>query len=64
MVLEANPKPDLKRNDGSATSLVSAGLAALGMTYEDLVLSILANRVADYLFRIPRAAPQLMEMVQ
>jgi D-alanine-D-alanine ligase len=64
MVLEANPKPDLKRPDGRATSLVSAGLVALGMSYEDLILSILANRLADYLFRIPRAAPQLMEMVQ
>lgn len=64
MVLEANPKPDLKRSDGRATSLVSAGLTEQGMSYEDLVHSILANRLADYFFRIPRAAPQLMEMVQ
>jgi D-alanine-D-alanine ligase len=64
IVLEANPKPDLKRPDGAATSLVSAGLSEHGMCYEDLILSILGNRLADYLFRIPRAAPQLMEMVQ
>jgi D-alanine-D-alanine ligase len=64
MVLEANPKPDLKRPDATATSLVSAGLVEHAMSYEDLILSILANRLADYLFRIPKAAPHLMEMVQ
>lgn len=64
MVLEANPKPDLKRPDGGATSLVCAGLSEHGMNYEDLILSILVNRLADYMFRIPKAAPHLMEMVQ
>ncbi len=64
MVLEANPKPDLKRPDGKATSLVCAGLPEHGMNYEDLVLSILVNRLADYIFRTPKAAPHLMEMVQ
>jgi D-alanine-D-alanine ligase len=64
MVLEANPKPDLKRPDGKTTSLVSAGLAEQAMCYQDLILSILANRISDYLFRIPKAAPRLMEMAQ
>jgi D-alanine-D-alanine ligase len=64
MVLEANPKPDLKRPDGAATSLVCAGLGEHAMGYEDLILSILVNRLADYMFRIPKAAPHLMELVQ
>jgi D-alanine-D-alanine ligase len=64
MVLEANPKPDLKRPDGTMMSFVAAGLGDAGMSYEDLILSILANRLADYLFRIPKAAPHLMELVQ
>ena len=64
MVLEANPKPDLKRPDGKATSLVCAGLPEHRMSYEDLILSILVNRLADYIFRIPKAAPHLLEMMQ
>jgi D-alanine-D-alanine ligase len=64
MLLEANPKPDLKRPQPAATSLVAAGLAVEGMSYEDLVLSVLANRLADYLFRIPEAAPQLVELAR
>ncbi len=64
MVLEANPKPDLKRPDGKGTSLVCAGLSEHAMSYEDLILSILANRLADYLFRIPKAAPHLLELAR
>lgn len=48
-VLEANPKPDLKAPQGDKTSLVCAGLAAEGMSYDDLVLGILADRL-DILF--------------
>jgi D-alanine-D-alanine ligase len=48
-VLEANPKPDLKRPTGDRLSLVCAGLAEHGMSYDDLVLSLLAERV-DVLF--------------
>ena len=48
-VLEANPKPDLKAPEGDKTSLVCAGLAAEGMSYDDLVLGLLADRL-DVLF--------------
>ena len=48
-VLEANPKPDLKRPTERATSLVCAGLPAAGMNYDDLILSLLADRL-DLLF--------------
>jgi D-alanine-D-alanine ligase len=48
-VLEANPKPDLKAPDAKATSLIGAGLDRLGMTYDDLILSIFANRAAELL---------------
>lgn len=44
-VLEANPKPDLKEPSEGVTSLVSIGLAAEGMTYDDLILSLFANRI-------------------
>lgn len=48
-VLEANPKPDLKRPSGDKLSLVCAGLAEHGMSYDDLILSLLADRI-DILF--------------
>jgi D-alanine-D-alanine ligase len=48
-VLEANPKPDLKRPTGDKLSLVCAGLAEYGMSYDDLILSLLADRM-DVLF--------------
>ena len=48
-VLEANPKPDLKAPSTQQTNLVCAGLDQVGMSYDDLVLSILADRV-DLLF--------------
>ncbi len=48
-VLEANPKPDLKAPSPGVTSLVSLGLAQHGMTYDDLILSLLAGRVDQLL---------------
>jgi D-alanine-D-alanine ligase len=47
-VLEANPKPDLKRPTENVTSLVALGLAEYGMSYNDLIFSLLADRL-DYL---------------
>lgn len=44
-ILEANPKPDLKYASQGVTSLVAAGLADVGMTYDDLILSMLADRL-------------------
>lgn len=48
-ILEANPKPDLKRPDNKAVSLVCVGLGQRCMSYEDLVLSLLADRLEFYL---------------
>ncbi len=48
-VLEANPKPDLKRPTNGVTSLVAMGLKEYGMSYDDLLLGLLADRL-DYLF--------------
>lgn len=55
MVLEANVKPDLTRPTGDATSLVCAGLYEHGMEYDDLILSLLADRL-DVLLTHRRAA--------
>lgn len=48
-ILEANPKPDLKQPGGGKTSLVCAGLSQIGMDYDDLILSLIADRI-DLLF--------------
>ena len=45
-VLEANPKPDLAAPSTKSTSLIAAGLARNGMTYDDLILSVFADRAA------------------
>ena len=47
-VLEANPKPDLKYPGENVTSLVALGLAEYEMSYNDLIFSLLADRL-DYL---------------
>ncbi len=44
-VLEANPKPDLKAPASDRLSLVCAGLPAHGMSYDDLILSLIADRI-------------------
>ena len=48
-LLEANPKPDLKAPKENKTNLVCASLAEYGMSYDDLILSLLADRI-DLLF--------------
>ena len=45
-VLEANPKPDLAAPNSSSTSLICAGLPRYGLSYDDLILSIFADRAA------------------
>jgi D-alanine-D-alanine ligase len=54
-ILEANPKPDLKMPARGVTSLISAGLAEAGLDYDDLILSLLADRL-DFLFAHRRGA--------
>ena len=48
-VLEVNPKPDIKKPTGQATSIVCCGLQQCGMDYDDLILSLFADRI-DRLF--------------
>src|SRR5262245_17628435 len=47
-ILEANPKPDLKRPTKDVTSLIAEGLPEAGMDYDDLILSLFADRL-DFL---------------
>lgn len=54
-VLEANPKPDLKAPTGDKISLVCSHLHAVDMSYDDLILSLLADRL-DLLFSQRRNA--------
>lgn len=44
-VLETNPKPDLMRPHGDKVSLVCHGLAREGMSYTDLIQSLVFNRL-------------------
>ncbi|MEM9625028.1 MAG: D-alanyl-alanine synthetase [Pseudomonadota bacterium] len=53
-VLEANPKPDLAAPRENSTSIICSGLAEEGMTYDDLILSLIADRI-DMLFSQRRA---------
>jgi D-alanine-D-alanine ligase len=62
-ILEANPKPDLKRPDKAATSLISAGLSQAGLDYDDLILSLLADRLATLLGRGARTASHISELL-
>lgn len=63
-VLEANPKPDLKKPTENATSLVCTALPSLGMDYDDLILTILADRL-DLLLRPRRGiASHLMALLE
>ena len=48
-ILEVNPKPDIKKPSGDLTSIVCCGLQACGMDYDDLILSLFADRI-DRLF--------------
>lgn len=52
-VLEANPKPDLKAPTAEKTSLVCASLQTYGMSYDDLIFSLIADRI-DLLFACRR----------
>lgn len=47
-ILEANPKPDLKRPKDGVTNLISDGLTEHGMDYDDLIFSLFASRL-DFL---------------
>jgi len=56
-ILEANPKPDLKRPCASSTSLVCTGLSIqLGWSYEDLIAACLVDR----LWQLEQAKPHML----
>ena len=62
-VLEANPKPDLAKPTSRKTSIVCVGLGGSGMDYDDLILSLLAERI-DLVFRRGRGSPHhLIELL-
>jgi D-alanine-D-alanine ligase len=62
-VLEANPKPDLKAPAEGVTSLVSIGLPEFGMTYDDLIMSVFADRVDALLSQRRGSADRLARLI-
>ena len=62
-VLEANPKPDLAAPRPERTSLIATGLAAHDMTYDDLIHSLLADRIDLLLSQRRGAAKQLSDLL-
>ena len=63
-ILEANPKPDLKYPTVEVTNLVCAGLADTGMDYDDLILALLANRLAGLLGHRRAWSGHILELLQ
>lgn len=61
-LLEANPKPDLKFPTKDVTSVVCVGLRDQGMDYDDLILSLLGNRLDFLLNHRRQQVPQLIEL--
>jgi D-alanine-D-alanine ligase len=62
-VLEANPKPDLKMPGPNVTSLVCIGLPRLGMTYDDLIMSVFADRIDVLLSERRGVADRLARLI-
>ncbi len=64
-VLETNPKPDLKAptKDG-VISIISAGLAQYGMSYDDLILSLLADKVDVLMSRRRGSIHHLLSLLE
>jgi len=63
-VLEANPKPDLKYPKDGQVSLITTGLAQHGMSYDDLILSLLVNRVDFLVTRRPSGASNILRILK
>ena len=63
-VLEANPKPDLKRPFEDKVCLVAAGLNLHGMDYDDLILSLIANRLHYLIKHRSDIIPHIMAMLK
>ena len=63
-VLEANPKPDLKRPVKNQSSLICAGLDREDMSYECLIQSMFINRVHDLITYKRKMAPKLCALLE
>lgn len=62
-VLEANPKPDLKRDTGSLSSVIAIGLNEHHLSYNDLIFSLLADRI-DYLLTYqPTSVQHILDLL-
>jgi D-alanine-D-alanine ligase len=62
-ILEANPKPDLKSVSAGVTSLVSAGLAQTNLQYDDLILSLFADRLNHLLRHRSGSMKHIVELI-
>jgi D-alanine-D-alanine ligase len=60
-VLEANPKPDLAAPRATSASLISLGLPQLGMTYDDLILTLLADRLSTLFDDRPHSVAEFLQ---
>ena len=63
-ILEANPKPDLTRPRGNKVSLVTSGLDAQGMDYEDLILSLIVNRLDFLMTHRPMTLGHIFDKIE
>jgi D-alanine-D-alanine ligase len=62
-ILEANPKPDLKAPTDAVTSLICLGLVNEGMDYDDLIFSLLADRIDVLLAQSRGAGDRLRALI-
>jgi D-alanine-D-alanine ligase len=62
-VLEANPKPDLKAPAPGVTSLVCMGLDEHDMTYDDLIMTVFADRIDSLLSQRRGSADRLKRLL-
>jgi D-alanine-D-alanine ligase len=63
-ILEANPKPDLKQPAKDVTSLISAGLSDCGMDYDDLIYSLIADRLHFLFTQRHEAVRHILELLE
>ncbi len=63
-VLEANPKPDLKAAGQGAINIVSLGLPEIGMSYDDLILSVFSDTLLQYATCRRKFAPGLSRFME
>ena len=62
-VLEANPKPDLKRPTDEKTSLVAMGLDHCGMSYHDLICGLFGSKLDMWLTYLPFSAQKIFDIL-